>query len=63
MSEMLFHADSGLHNELKNREDLVLFVGSGSSPEGKQLVVFAKYNTINIPSGSGCCWGGMGIFR
>ena len=34
MLEVLFHADSGHHNELKNREDLVLFVGSRSSPEG-----------------------------
>ena len=50
MSEMLFHADSGLHNELKNREDLVLFVGSGSSPEGIRKI----QNNISTPSGSGC---------
>jgi hypothetical protein len=52
MSEILYHANLELQNELKSRR-FSSVVGSGSSPEGEQLVVFAKYNNCT-PSGSGC---------
>jgi len=53
MSEILYHANLELQNELKNR-GFSSVIGSGSSPEGEQLVVFAKYSNISTPSGSGC---------
>ena len=43
MSEILYHANLGLQNESKNREDLVLFVGSGSSPEGIRKIQQHEY--------------------
>jgi hypothetical protein len=53
MSEILYHANLELQNELKNR-GFNSVVDSRSSSGGEQLVVFAKYNKISTPSGSGC---------